>query len=381
MDSAARAGYQGLASTPTRCRAKSASWRAGACHLLSGASSSTTAPRARAPEFRTSLPDAAARTQHGDRGRRVHGLGARTTGQGKVGYRRNPRVRHRAKCDVAEVNRAAAEMGERGIVRGHVCCFDVFGQPGCWQDACCLVGTEAMILATYYAPATGTRVPRDPAAPHARVRAVAEGAHDHILELGGGDASSTVISPRIFDRFVAPYDCELIEEAHRAAQRIVYHTCGGMMPLLERIAGMNPDAMETLTPRDMGGDTDLAEAKRRIGDRVCMIGVRPVSLPERLHIRADTTGGPPLLRTGREWRRLYSEPLGPFLRSRPAPAGGVRRRSAGMRILIFERLRYLTGAMWRYRKLRPFSVGEANLSVTIPWGAGRISSFVQIHCF
>ena len=74
-----------------------------------------------------------------------------------------------------------------------------------------------------------------------------------------------MISPRIFDRFVAPYDCELIEEAHRAAQRIVYHTCGGMMPLLERIAGMNPDAMETLTPRDMGGDTDLAEAKRRIG--------------------------------------------------------------------------------------------------------------------
>jgi len=30
--------------------------------------------------------------------------------------------------------------------------------------------------------------------------------------------------------------------------------------------------METFTPRDMGGDTDLAEAKRRIGDKVCMIG-------------------------------------------------------------------------------------------------------------
>jgi uroporphyrinogen-III decarboxylase len=98
------------------------------------------------------------------------------------------------------------------------------------------------------------------------------GARYDILELGGGDASSTVISPRIFDRFVAPYDCELIEEAHRAGQRIVYHTCGGMMPLLERIADMNPDAMETFTPRGMGGDTNLAEAKRRIGDRVCMIG-------------------------------------------------------------------------------------------------------------
>ena len=45
-----------------------------------------------------------------------------------------------------------------------------------------------------------------------------------------------------------------------------------MMPILEQIADMNPDAMETFTPAGMGGDADLAEAKRRIGDRVCMIG-------------------------------------------------------------------------------------------------------------
>jgi len=76
----------------------------------------------------------------------------------------------------------------------------------------------------------------------------------------------------MFDEFVAPYDAPLIEEAHRAGQRIVYHTCGGMMPILEQIAAMQPDAMETFTPRDMGADVDLAEAKRRIGDRVCMIG-------------------------------------------------------------------------------------------------------------
>jgi len=35
---------------------------------------------------------------------------------------------------------------------------------------------------------------------------------------------------------------------------------------------MNPDAMETFTPPAMGADVDLAEAKRRIGDKVCMIG-------------------------------------------------------------------------------------------------------------
>jgi hypothetical protein len=175
-------------------------------------------------------------------------------------------------CDVAAVNREAASFGDRGIIRGHVCCFDVFGQPGCWQDASCLVGIERLIMETY----------DDPEWVHALlkilqrrkltyVRSMKGSAFD-LIEFGGGDASSTVISPSIFDEFVAPYDAPVIEAAHEAGQRIVYHTCGGMMPLLERIAQMMPDAMETFTPRDMGGDTDLAKAKRRIGDKVCMIG-------------------------------------------------------------------------------------------------------------
>jgi uroporphyrinogen-III decarboxylase len=76
----------------------------------------------------------------------------------------------------------------------------------------------------------------------------------------------------MFEEFVAPYDTDLIAEAHKAGQRIVYHTCGGMMPILEKIADMKPNAMETFTPVGMGADVILAEAKRRIGDHVCMIG-------------------------------------------------------------------------------------------------------------
>ena len=176
------------------------------------------------------------------------------------------------KCDVEKVNAVADEVGEGALIRGHIAYFDVYGQPGCWQDAVELVGTEQLILATY----------DDPEWVHELLKILQErkktfirsleGARYDVLELGGGAASSTVISPKIFDEFVAPYDAELIELAHSVGQRIVYHTCGGMMPFLERIADMNPDAMETFTPPDMGGDTRLAEAKQRIGDRVCMIG-------------------------------------------------------------------------------------------------------------
>lgn len=176
------------------------------------------------------------------------------------------------KCDIDEVNRQAAAYGERGLVRGLIPFFEVYGQSGCWQDASVLFGIEALIMATY----------EDPEWVHAFLKILQRrkavfletmaGAHYDLLEHGGGDASTTIISPQIFGDFVAPYDAPLIDLAHKAGQRVVYHTCGGMMPILEQIAAMKTDAMETFTPASMGGDTDLVEAKRRIGDKVCMIG-------------------------------------------------------------------------------------------------------------
>ncbi len=176
------------------------------------------------------------------------------------------------KCDVVAVNHAAAEFGERGFVRSHVCCFDVFGQPGTWQDAACLVGIERLILEAHDDPAWVHQLLQILQHRKLTYAHSLQGAAFDVIEFGGGDASSTVISPRLFDEFVAPYDTPIIAALHEAGQRVVYHTCGGMMPLLEPIAAMKPDAMETFTPHGMGGDVDLAEAKRRIGDQVCMIG-------------------------------------------------------------------------------------------------------------
>ncbi len=175
-------------------------------------------------------------------------------------------------CDVDSVNKQAEEFGEQGLIRGAICGMDIYGQPGTWQDAAVLVGIEDLIYATFDDPdwvheLLGILFRRK----ETYIRSL-KGANYDVLELGGGDASSTVISPKIFRKFVAPYDSKLIELAHAAGQRIAYHTCGGMMPILEDIASMNPDAMETFTPPEMGADVRLAEAKERIGDKVCMIG-------------------------------------------------------------------------------------------------------------
>lgn len=174
-------------------------------------------------------------------------------------------------CNREAVNKIAKE-NSTSLIRSHIPCFDLFGQPGCWQDAACIYGIEPLIMESY----------DDPEWVHELLEVLQrrkidyiktlDGVNYDIIELGGGDASTTVISPQIFNEFVAPYDSKLIELAHEKGQRIAYHTCGGMMPILEDLAAMKPNALETFTPVDMGGDTDLAQAKRRIGDKVCMIG-------------------------------------------------------------------------------------------------------------
>ena len=98
------------------------------------------------------------------------------------------------------------------------------------------------------------------------------GAQYDIMEHGGGDGIGQRHFARLFDTFVAPYDKPLVDACHRAGQRVVYHLCGKIMPMIERTVQMGVDAIETFTPRGMGGDTDLHEAHKRIAGRACMIG-------------------------------------------------------------------------------------------------------------
>jgi uroporphyrinogen-III decarboxylase len=75
---------------------------------------------------------------------------------------------------------------------------------------------------------------------------------------------------------------------HSLGHTVVYHTCGGMMPILELIVENGCDASETLTPPTMGGDARPRELKARIGQQVALIGgldqhsVLEIGTPERI---------------------------------------------------------------------------------------------------
>jgi uroporphyrinogen-III decarboxylase len=102
-----------------------------------------------------------------------------------------------------------------------------------------------------------------------------------------------LMSPRDFEEFVVEYDTPLIDlihtyparaeaeasalpkaEAEASAlpkARVIVHSHGRVNRFLERFAALGLDGLNVLEPPPIG-DVILADAKRRIGDRVCLIG-------------------------------------------------------------------------------------------------------------
>ena len=93
-----------------------------------------------------------------------------------------------------------------------------------------------------------------------------------MVEVGGGAGSSTVISPSFYRKFGLPYDKRQNRLFHDAKLKVVNHFCGGLMPMLDLVVESGADGLETMTPPSMGGDCDLAEASRRVGDKLFFIG-------------------------------------------------------------------------------------------------------------
>ena len=99
-----------------------------------------------------------------------------------------------------------------------------------------------------------------------------EGTRTDMVEVGGGAGSSTVISPEFYREFGLPYDTAQNRLFHEIGLKVVNHFCGGLMPMLELAVESGADGLETMTPPSMGGDCNLAEASKRVGDRLFFIG-------------------------------------------------------------------------------------------------------------
>ncbi|MEA3408655.1 MAG: uroporphyrinogen decarboxylase family protein [Chloroflexota bacterium] len=164
---------------------------------------------------------------------------------------------------VAEINERWTQLGDRGL--GYV------SINGIWQQACYLRGMNQMAMDPYLRPQWATefleRVADYLAAQaEALCRSSVEAFFINESYVGMG------ISKSMFDTFVRPFDERFIRIAKEADKLVLYHDCGLCDALLESFADMGIDYLEPLNPEAASGDVDPADAKRRIGDRVCLRG-------------------------------------------------------------------------------------------------------------
>ncbi len=77
------------------------------------------------------------------------------------------------------------------------------------------------------------------------------------------------LSPEMFAEFVAPYLKQLVAGYRELGFYVIKHTDGNIMPIVDQLVDARPHALHSLDPQ---GGVDLAEMKRRYGDRICLIG-------------------------------------------------------------------------------------------------------------
>lgn len=80
------------------------------------------------------------------------------------------------------------------------------------------------------------------------------------------------LSRGLFREFIYEPDKRIVDATHSVGMMLHLHICGKKNAFLEDLVDMGIDALETLTPAVAAGDVDLADVKRRIGDRVCLMG-------------------------------------------------------------------------------------------------------------
>jgi len=77
------------------------------------------------------------------------------------------------------------------------------------------------------------------------------------------------LSPAMFDEFITPYMTRLIAGYREMGFYVIKHTDGNIMPILDSLVSARPHALHSIDPQ---GGVDIAEVKRRVGDKVCLIG-------------------------------------------------------------------------------------------------------------
>jgi len=92
-------------------------------------------------------------------------------------------------------------------------------------------------------------------------------------------ATPPYLSPEFFALLVTPYVKEMSDVMHEHGAKMRLHCHGRIGRVLNEIMKTDPDAIDPIEPPP-DGDVPLGEVKKRIGDRVCLLGNLELKLLE-----------------------------------------------------------------------------------------------------
>lgn len=101
-----------------------------------------------------------------------------------------------------------------------------------------------------------------------------------------GTQHGLLISPALFDRYFAPRVSRLVDMAHSHGVKVMFHSCGAIVPFIERIIALGVDMLDPIQVAADGMDPQ--GIKERFGARICLHGsidtqfVLPRATPEEV---------------------------------------------------------------------------------------------------
>jgi hypothetical protein len=102
-------------------------------------------------------------------------------------------------------------------------------------------------------------------------KALEAGAGPVFFAVGTEFVAPPMCAPAAFDALITPFDAPIFELIHSHGGKVIVHHHGNISAILERIADLGADGIQPIEEPPIG-DCTMAEAKRRIGDRVCLVG-------------------------------------------------------------------------------------------------------------
>lgn len=156
------------------------------------------------------------------------------------------------------------QYGERIFMMGSVCW-------GIWENATQTMGLPGFAVALRRDPSfvrrmVGVYERLYLAAVHAAADA---GLPGFVYSDDMGHKTGPQTSPRVMEEFFGPSLERIASEAHQRGLKIIIHSCGNVNALLDLFADCGFDGIHSLEPT---AGMDLAEVKRRVGDRMCVFG-------------------------------------------------------------------------------------------------------------